>query len=120
MAAITGFTYTVQKRRRVDASPPVNECKASLTFGDGSLTYPTGGIPIAKASLAMPNFLESVDILESGSADGYIYKVDLANAKIKIFVSPAVASTPSTAVALSELASSATPTGTIVVLAKGY
>jgi hypothetical protein len=120
MAAISGFTYTIQKRRKIDASPSVNECKASLAFGDGSATYPTGGIPIAKASLGMPNFLESVDIVEMSSADGYIYKVDLANAKIKIFVSPAVASTPSSAVALSELANSATPQGTIAVIAKGY
>jgi hypothetical protein len=58
---------------------------ASLSFGDGALTYPTGGIPLP--AIGRFGLLRQVDIgvVEPPPGDGYVYKYDRANHKIRIY-----------------------------------
>lgn len=57
----------------------------SVTFGDGTDTYPSGGIPLTKAKLGLPNVIESVNIIEAEADDGYIYKYDDSAEKVRIY-----------------------------------
>lgn len=56
-----------------------------LTFGDGSLTYPTGGVPLSVSKLGMKREVDAVTIVDPSSADGFVYKWDKANNKILIY-----------------------------------
>lgn len=58
---------------------------ASLVFGDGALTYPAGGVPVLKGKLGLPNVVESLSFADPMAADGYVYKYDLANNKVRIY-----------------------------------
>lgn len=114
MSAITGFSYTVSKRRRLDASASINQAHASLTAGDGSLTYPTGGIPFDKTQLGFNNSLEFILFTGQTTVDGYVYKYDIANAKIKLFQQSSATS------ALTELPNTATPQLSFNIVGQGY
>ena len=58
---------------------------ASLVFGDGVLTYPAGGVPVTKGKLGLPNVVESLVFVDPASANGFVYKYDLANNKVRIY-----------------------------------
>lgn len=121
MAAIAAgdVSYSIPARgMEVCAESSKRQVFASVTFGDGALTYPAGGIPLTKAKLGLPNQLESLLFVDSGSANGYVYKFDQANAKIRIYQgdNDNVADAP-----LIELGGSAAPAAvTLKVQARGY
>lgn len=55
-----------------------------ISFGDGALTYPTGGIPIDHSRLSMPFFVEEVrfpDATDGGS--GTLWQYDIVNQTIR-------------------------------------
>lgn len=55
-----------------------------ISFGDGALTYPFGGIEMpAIGSFGMNKEITNLQILDS--ADGLVYKYDQANRKIRVF-----------------------------------
>lgn len=57
----------------------------TIAFGNGTLTYPTGGIPLpAIGKFGMKRQLKML-LLQQPSANGFVYKYDAANHKIKIF-----------------------------------
>lgn len=63
---------------------------ASVAFGDSALTYPTGGIPLpAIGSFGMQRQLD-IGIIEQPPGDGYVYKYDRTNHKIKIYTSAGI------------------------------
>lgn len=62
--------------------------RGTITFGNGSLTYPTGGIPLTKGSMGCPRVLRGLEIFSSGGS-GYKFELDAANAKLKIYQSNA-------------------------------
>ena len=64
--------------------------RGTISFGNGSLTYPSGGIPLTKAKIGTPRVLRSVDILES-NAKGYTFEYDVSAETIRIFQSPSKA-----------------------------
>lgn len=68
-------------------SDPRFSAQFTLAFGDGALTYPTGGIPLTKAKLGCPTNLDSLVIMDDGNGDGFIYKFDKSNSKIRIYQS---------------------------------
>jgi len=70
---------------------------ADVTFGDGSLTYPAGGVPLPDKS--MFGFKKQIEFvaIEPPVGNGFVYKYDRTNHKIKIFTQGAV--TGSTAAA---------------------
>lgn len=56
----------------------------TIAFGDGALTYPFGGIEMpAIGSFGMNKEMTNLQILDS--VDGYIYKYDQTNRKIKMY-----------------------------------
>lgn len=65
-----------------------NGCLAftKVTFGDGALTYPTGGVPLPAIGL-MGDFkvaIRSGTVLSS-TLTGYIHKYDITNHKIVMY-----------------------------------
>lgn len=56
-----------------------------VAFGNGALTYPNGGVPLTLAKLGFRQGLNSIHIVNPSHGDGYIYKPDIANAKIRIY-----------------------------------
>jgi hypothetical protein len=77
------LTYTITKQRRDASSNSVNNL--TVAFGDGALTYPSGGIPLTSGKLGCPNSIISLHITSPASADGLVYKYDQANNKIRIY-----------------------------------
>jgi hypothetical protein len=64
------------------------EAVFSVVFGNGTLTYPSGGIPLTKSKLGCPSDLEELVIMDGSNGDGYVYKWDRTNNKIRIYQSP--------------------------------
>ena len=87
--ASSDVTVTVGVRDRDIGRGGMSKCLgvAQIAFGDGALTYPTGGIPLP----AIGNFglLRQMDFgaLEPPPGDGYVYKYDRENHKILIYTS---------------------------------
>lgn len=85
MAAIgaSDVSYAVSFRKKKESSQV--EQVVAISFGDGVKTYPAGGIPLTKGQMGCPNVIVSAEMVDAGSADGFIYKYDLANNKIRIY-----------------------------------
>ena len=56
-----------------------------VSFGDGALTYPSGGVPLEKAKLGVPNEIVDFNLGDHSSGDGFLYKFDVINEKIRIY-----------------------------------
>ncbi len=76
-------TYTVTKQRKEESGNKINS--VTIAFGNSTLTYPSGGVPLTKASMGCPNAIVSVNLEAANSADGIIYKYDKANNKIRMY-----------------------------------
>lgn len=84
--AAADVTYTEQAgTAKAGTADPRREGIFSVAFGNGTLTYPTGGVPLDKAKLGCPSQLDELIILDSGNANGFVYKWDAANNKIRIY-----------------------------------
>lgn len=85
--ASTDVTVTIASRDReiAGAAAGRNMSIAAVAFGDGALAYDTGGIPMpAIGSFGFRNEIK-MGLIEQPPANGFIYKYDAANRKIKIF-----------------------------------
>ncbi len=62
-----------------------NVSVAGVAFGDGSLTYPAGGVPMP--GIGSFGFLREIKVglIEQPPGDGFVYKYDQANHKIRIY-----------------------------------
>lgn len=58
---------------------------ANISFGDGALTYPSGGIPLLPSMFGFRQEIASLAFSDASSGDGLIYKFDKSNAKIRIY-----------------------------------
>lgn len=81
--AASDVTYSIIEESLLEDS--FRKSIASIAFGDGALTYPTGGVPLTKAKLGMPNHLRSIKMVDPANANGFLYKLDLTNEKIRIY-----------------------------------
>lgn len=78
--AASDVTYTpvaafyANGRRQVSgAVGPRFEQMLDVVFGDNSLTYPTGGVPLTLAGLQMPTRVEEIRVVDKGAnAKGYM------------------------------------------------
>lgn len=86
MTALSGVTYTIQKTKKLEDGRLI--VNATLSFGNGSLTYPTGGIPLIIGKLGMRAHLDSLVIDDDGGT-GYVFVPDLTNLKLKLLESGA-------------------------------
>jgi hypothetical protein len=86
--AASGVTFSVSGR---SGAMSIDEDgtrykKIKCVFGDGTSTYPSGGIPLSGlSSWGFPYTIGDVMIMDSSNGDGYIYKWDAVNNKIRIY-----------------------------------
>lgn len=89
MAAIESTDVTVSvagdKRDIAHGVTQKNISIVDITFGTGALTYPTGGVPLP--AIGAFGFQREIQLglIEDPPANGFHYKFDRANHKIKIF-----------------------------------
>lgn len=56
----------------------------SLSFGNGVLTYPAGGIPLVIGNMGCPVEIQSMRLSNAGGS-GYSFSYDRANSKLMLF-----------------------------------
>ena len=79
--AASDVTVTVEKELRVEKQRN-NRCK--VQFGDGALTYPTGGVPMpAFGQFAMRRNLDYLVVTDGGAGQGIHWKYDQTNNKLR-------------------------------------
>lgn len=83
--AASDISVVILNERRINGRSYFN---CQLSFGDGVLTYPAGGVPINKAKLGCPVQIESMTIYDKGTS-GYEWSYDRANEKLVAIQSPA-------------------------------
>jgi len=91
----------------------VRQNLVTISFGNSTLTYPAGGIPLSGLSAwGFPNVVGEVIIEDASNSDGYLYKWDKANNKLRIYQSGIenVAAAP-----LAEVSTSYAPAATSLV-----
>jgi hypothetical protein len=75
-------TYTVKNLRTLGNSLKHN--RIQLTFGNSSLTYSAGGIPLVIGNLGCPNTVQSLTVVEQSTA-GYLFSFISSTNKLAIF-----------------------------------
>lgn len=78
-------TVTILKARRNNG---FRYNKVSIAFGDGSKTYPAGGIPLNIGAFGCPVVLESLIVFDSVGS-GFEAQYDSTNKKLRLFQSGA-------------------------------
>lgn len=82
--ASTDVTVSVSRRDKDMFGGMRKATIADITFGDGALTYPTGGVPLpAKGAFGFTKEI-AMGLIEQPPGNGFIYKYDRANHKLKI------------------------------------
>ena len=112
--AAADLTYSIVHR---DQAGNRKQVIVDVTMGDGTDTYPSGGIPLTKAKMGLPNSLEGVNVMEEQAGDGFIYKYDASAEKIRMYQGDYSTSTDGELV---ELGSVAVTTATLRLQAWGY
>lgn len=90
--------------------------RGTITFGDGSKTLPSGGLPLTKGNMGCPQKITSLKVMESNAA-GYLYEYDFSAEKLRLFragaesgsISSNSAGTPAGNVAINVADSGGTP-----------
>jgi hypothetical protein len=78
-------TYTEQAGTRQVEGDSRSSVVYLVGFGDGALTYPTGGVPLTKATVGMPNNIEAAIIIDADDGNGFVYKYDYTSDKIRVY-----------------------------------
>jgi hypothetical protein len=117
MPALTAASWTTTVRSR-RIFPHRKRNAVTLVVGNGTDTYPAGGIPMPVfQSFGFARFLETLDFLDNSSADGFLYKYDEVNNKIRIYQGD---NTNAAAAPNIELGAVAVPTKTFRAFAWGW
>jgi hypothetical protein len=86
--AASDLTYTVQKTSKMEDGRRRTNMK--IAFGNGSLTYPSGGIPLSSlSSHGFPNVVAEVLLMDANDASGINWKYDYENNKLRGYIAPA-------------------------------
>lgn len=85
MPAIASSDVTYAQQNKQIGESGFAEYNFLISFGDGVLTYPAGGVPLLKGMLGCPSEIRSVVLVSPASDNGFIYKYDLANNKLRIY-----------------------------------
>lgn len=76
-------TYSVRKREKLEDGRVMAHC--SLVLGDGSATYPAGGIALDKSKIGLRAYIDTV-IVQNDAASSRHYKFEQSSGKLRIFV----------------------------------
>lgn len=87
--AASDITYTMQgKLAKLDDSR--RQAVIKIAFGNGSLTYPSGGIPLSSlSSHGFPNAIAQVVLMDNNDGSGITWKYDYENNKLRGYNAPA-------------------------------
>jgi hypothetical protein len=85
--AAADVTYSILDQDMIGGAQQLNV--VSVTFGDGVDTYPAGGVPLTIGKMGCPTRVVSLNILDEANANGYLYKYDRTNNKIRVYQSAA-------------------------------
>lgn len=113
------LTYTLQESTQsVDGS---SNWKAvwKVVFGDGTLTYPSGGVPLTKAKLGCPAHVKTLNIIDASDATGLVVKLDYENLKLRLYEVDGAGTADDSLVEL-DAASDAPAAQTLYVEVSGY
>lgn len=76
-------TVNVRDRRILDKK---HNIPFTIAFGDGALTYPALGVPLPVFGIfGMKRNIDYLVFSDPGNADGFLYKYDQANHKLRIW-----------------------------------
>ncbi len=84
--AVGDVTHLVLKQRTLGDSRKMNLVR--LSFGNGALEYPAGGIPLSIAKMGLPVIVESMVVVDKGTS-GYSFMYDQSAMKLVMFQAPA-------------------------------
>lgn len=124
MAAIasTDLTYTIESKEFLGPKSGFRVI-GSISFGNGSLTYPSGGVPLTKAKMGLPRVIKSISIMET-NAVGYFIEFDKSAEKLRLLQVPEIDADPAAVIAtqpLDEATTSEAPAAMVVQFeATGY
>lgn len=79
-------TYTLVNQRKMSDSRSLNRVR--LVFGNSTLEYPAGGIPLTKGKMGCPTVIESLVIVDKGTS-GYSFMYDQSAEKLVMWQAPA-------------------------------
>ena len=100
MLAETNVTYTINDRTRIGKK---YFTEFTMAFGDGALTYPTGGVPITPSKIGFRRNIDALKVIES-NGNTLLYEWDKSANKLRIFSEARVEHTAdSTAIAACSL-----------------
>lgn len=125
MAQIAGsdVTYTIQEgTQKASPSDPRFQANFAVAFGNGTLTYTTGGIPLTRAKLGCPTRIDELVILNAAAGDGFLYKYDSVANTVRIYRIPDLDGDAASAQALEEFVADTTAVEatTLYVKVVGY
>ena len=82
--ASTDVTITVVQARRTERA---RQNRVKIQFGDGALTYPTGGVPLpAFGNFGLKKSLEYLILFDENDATGIVWKYDYDNKKLRGYI----------------------------------
>lgn len=85
--AATDVTVTVQTKVITSGSPSRKRNRCKIVFGDGALTYPSGGVPMpAFGKFGLKKFLTYLEFFDTDDALGVIWKYDFENQKLRCYI----------------------------------
>lgn len=86
--AASDVTYAVVEGVRMGGpSDPRKHQLTEVTFGDGSLEYPSGGIPLSKGELGCPTVIEQCLVMDGS---GILWKYDYEGETLRGYQTPEV------------------------------
>ena len=81
------ISYSVKNVNKLEDGSFMNN--VDLVLGDGSASYPSGGILVDKGMMGCPRALKSLLFNDADAASTKIFKFDDANSKIRIYAESA-------------------------------
>jgi len=118
--AASDVTYAViEGAAQACPSDPQMERAFTISFGNGTLEYTNGGIPLTKAKLGCPANIQQLHIMDMASTGGVVAKWNYTANTIRLYQDANV--TAAAAASLTEmLTSAAVPATVLRVMVKGY
>lgn len=83
MPAISATDVTVTiLDRHIEGKKKRSQC--TIAFGDGALTYPSGGVPLpADSSFGFKRAMDLLLISDGDDSNGFVWKYDATNKKLR-------------------------------------
>lgn len=95
------LTYTINSQGLIGSLGKAVDAK--IVFGDGSLTYPAGGVPLTKAKLGCPVVLHAFIMTEGSSGVSTLWKYDDSAETLRAYIVSTAAEMSGDAVAAQEI-----------------